>query len=227
MTKSDLEVQTFQQMIEGKLTWRQMLRLGLRSCFDPFKMIIMFLPGPIGYKLRQICYQDKFKHYGRYSLIDIGVIITGPKNISLGEYTWIDSYVRLDAILGEISIGKRIHIAQGCILVGGGGVRLEDYVGLSPGVKIFSNSEAPKEGKRMSGPMIPERYKAFDRAPVIIKKDAFLGSNVVVLPGVTIGEGAVVGANSVVNRDIPDYSIAVGIPARVIKKRDKVTVPDI
>jgi galactoside O-acetyltransferase len=190
-------------------------------------MILIYMPGPVGYKLRQIYYKRKLKSLGKNSLIDVGVLITGAENISIGDYTWIDSFVRLEGVLGEIKIGRRVHIAANCILGGGGGLDLQDYVGLSPGVKIFTNSETPLDGKRMSGPMIPWRYKAFVRKPVTIEKDAFLGTNVVVLPGVRIGEGAVVGANSVVNKDIPPWTIAVGMPARVIGERDKVTVPDI
>ena len=57
--------------------------------------------------------------------------------------------------------------------------------------------------------------------PVLVKKGAWLGQNVVVCPGVTIGSGAVIGANSVVTRDIPDYSVAVGAPAQVVKTMER------
>jgi acetyltransferase-like isoleucine patch superfamily enzyme len=60
-------------------------------------------------------------------------------------------------------------------------------------------------------------------APVSIGRNAWLGQNVVVLPGVTIGEHCVIGANSVVNSSIPDFSVAVGAPARVIKRYNKET----
>jgi acetyltransferase-like isoleucine patch superfamily enzyme len=56
--------------------------------------------------------------------------------------------------------------------------------------------------------------------PVLIKRGAWLGQNVVVCPGVTIGRGAVVGANSVVNQDLPDHCVAAGAPARVLKLID-------
>jgi len=125
------------------------------------------------------------------------------------------------------NIGKRVHIAQGCILVDGDVLILEDYVGLSPGVKIFTNSESPRDGNTMSGPIIPERYEAFIRVPVVVRKDAFLSTNAVVLPGVTIGEGAVVGANAVEKKGILSYCIAAGAPTQVIGKRDKVVIPDI
>ena len=61
---------------------------------------------------------------------------------------------------------------------------------------------------------------------VHIKKDAFLGTNSVVLPGVTIGEGAIVGANSLVRESVPDYAIAVGVPTKIVGTRSKINVPD-
>jgi acetyltransferase-like isoleucine patch superfamily enzyme len=65
------------------------------------------------------------------------------------------------------------------------------------------------------------------RKPVIIKKDVFIGAGCLILPGVKIGEGAVVGACSMVNRDIPPWKVAVGAPAKPIKDRPKINVPDI
>lgn len=229
MSQSEFQLKLFEEMLEGKKMpfWRG-VRLGLTSLFvDPFKMTLTYMPGPVGYLLRQLYYRRVFRHYGENTLIDVGVVTTGAENISIGDYVWIDTYVRLDAMFGEIRIGRRVHVAHNCTLVGGGGLILEDYCGLSPGVKIFTNSEAPVDGKRMSGPMIPERYKAFIREPVTIGRDAFLGANVVVLPGVTVGDGAVVGANAVVNKDIPPWTIAVGAPAKVVAERAPVTAPDI
>ena len=228
MKRTQLELDLFEMMLEGKqLPFLPALRLAGNSFFDPLRMILIYMPGPIGYKLRQLYYGSKCKSLGKNALIDVGVIISGPENISIGEYTWIDSFVRLEGVLGEIKIGRRVHIASGSILSGGGGLEVQDYVGIGAGAKIYTNSEAPVNGKRMSGPMIPWRYKGFVRKPVIIEKDAVVGANSVVLPGVRIGEGAVVGANSLVTRDIPAWSIAIGVPARIAGQRDKVTVPDI
>ena len=56
-------------------------------------------------------------------------------------------------------------------------------------------------------------------APVVIRRDADIGVGAIILPGVTIGVGAQVGAGAVVSRDVPDYSIAAGVPARVLKTR--------
>ena len=64
----------------------------------------------------------------------------------------------------------------------------------------------------------PQKRILFAKGTVIIKKNAWLGEGVAVMPGVTIGENSVIGANAVVTKDIPDNSIAVGIPAKVIKQ---------
>jgi acetyltransferase-like isoleucine patch superfamily enzyme len=227
MKKSEIQKKLFEEFIEGRFPVTLAARLAFSSIGDIYLSIIRNLQGPFGLKLRQMYWKNKFKYMGKNVLLDTELIISGAENISISEYTWIDSSCRLDAILGDISIGKRVHIAHGSILSGGGGLIIEDYVGLSAGAKIYSHTEVPREGKRMSGPMIPWRYKAFISEPVILKKDSFIGANAVVLPGVTIGEGAVVGANSLVTKSIPDYKIAIGIPAKVIGRRSRVTQPDL
>ena len=152
----------------------------------------------------------------------------GGRNISIGEYTWIDSYTTINALFGSVSIGKRVHIGPFTVIgTGKEGLVIKDYVGIGSGCKIYGHSEIHKDGKRMSGPMIPWRYKSFFSGRVVLEKDSVLGANCVVLPGVTIGEGAVVCPGSIVTKDIPPWVIAAGVPTKFIGKRDKVTVPDI
>lgn len=201
------------------------LKSTLRETF--FWFINRVVPGPVGIKLRNLIYGALFKNMGRNCLLDYGVRIEGPENISISEFVWIDRYVDLYARLGSIKIGKRVHVGTYTLISGGGGVDIGDYVGISHGVKIFSHSEAPVDGKRMSGPMIPDEFEGQVVAPVKIEKDAFLGANAIVLPGVTIGEGAVVAANSLVVKDVEPYTIVMGVPARPVGKRNKVTAPDI
>jgi len=216
-------------MLEGKsMTVGSMFGIGLIALLDPFRLLMTYMPGPAGYALRRIIYRLKFKKLGGNCIFDVGLRIDRPDNISIGEYTWIDAYTTLGALFGTITIGKRIHISPFCVInAGPEGIEIHDYVGLSAGCHVYGHTEIPKDGKRMSGPMIPWRHKAFENGKVIIEKDSFLGAYSIVLPGVTIGEGAVIGANSLVNKEIPPWSIAVGCPAKVIGKRDKVTAPDI
>lgn len=195
--------------------------------FDSFLMtFVTYLTGKPGNVLRHYVYRKKLKHLGKGSIIDQGAIITEPRNVSIGDYSWIDKNV---IILGGkgVNIGRRVHIAQNCLIQGVGTVKIGDYAGLSSYCKIYSATESYEGGKRMSGPMVPIEQRNVKAAPVVIEKDAFLGVGTVVLPGVKIGEGAVIGACSLVLNDIPPWTIAVGAPAKPIKQRPKVNLPDI
>jgi len=196
-----------------------------KALISPIEMLITYLPGPAGYLLRRAYYSKRLKYLGKGVLIDIGVIIRDPGSVAVHDYTWIDRYVSIEGLRG-VTIGRRVHIAPYSLIQGGGKVYIGDYVGISSFCRIYSSTEHYEGGKRMSGPMVPPEHRAVKRAPVIIERDAFLGVGVTVLPGVRIGEGAVIGAHALVIRDIPPWTIAVGIPARPIKKRPRVKVPE-
>lgn len=227
--ESNLEAKAFVAMRDGKrLPASLMIRLGFRSIFrDPFLHIIRGYPGAVGLKIRQLYYRKKLKHMGKCVILDEGVRIEGPENISISDFVWVDKNTRLSAPWGLIDIGRRVHIAENVIISGGGHVFVGDYAAIARGASIYSHSEAVIGGKRLSGPMIPEYQKGMKTAPVKILKDALIGVNAVILPGVTIGEGAIVGANSMVNKDVKDWEIVFGTPAQVVARRPKVTVEDI
>lgn len=224
----DRQLRAFAEMIEGQsMRPSDCVRFGFDALFDPARLFVNYLPGGAGMLLRRLVYSWRLKQLGRNVLIDVGVSVTGAGNISIGDYTWIDSGVTLTSAIGTMTIGKRVHIAPGAILASSCRLEVHDYVGIAAGAKIYAGSEVPKDGKRMSGPMIPERFKAFRRDPVILQKDSFLGANAVVLPGVTVGEGAVVGANSLVTKDVAPWTIVMGSPAKEIRRRAPVTVPEL
>ncbi len=116
----------------------------------------------------------------------------------------------------EVDYGTYCHIGKGCFinhnayLMDGGGIWVGDNTFIGPSCGLYTASH----------PLLPsERNRGLEKAgPIHIASDCWLGSSVVVLPGVTIGEGAVIGAGSVVTKDIPPYVIAVGNPARVLRK---------
>ena len=227
MQKYQLEYDAFQRYIRGKpLRFTQFIVLSLKSLLMLFEGLLRYIPGGIGFKLRYFYYKPLLKHLGRNVLIEVGVHLNGAANISIGDYTWIDAYCRIDAHLGEVSIGKRVHMASFSIIGARAPVIIEDFAGISAAVKIYSNSEHPAEGKRMSGPMIPEEFKAFKSAPVIMRKDSFVGANSVLLPGAELGEGCVVGANCMVTSKLAPWSIYTCMPPRLVGKREAVRVPD-
>jgi acetyltransferase-like isoleucine patch superfamily enzyme len=227
--KRNHQKEAFERMLEGKgFTAGQLLRLSVGAIKEPFLTILNHLNGPAGYALRRLYYKSNMRSVGKNCIFDVGLKILNPSEISIGEYTWIDRYSSLFATFGEIKIGKRIHISPYSVISPGEmGLELEDYVGISTGCHVYGHTQAPVNNMRMSGPMVPERYKAVKEGKVRMLKDSFLGAYTIVLPGVTIGEGAVIGAHSIVNRDIPDWSIAAGCPAKVIGQRDKLDLPEL
>lgn len=122
-------------------------------------------------------------------------------------------------------IGNYIHISTQCVVSGGGVFIAEDFVGLSAGVRIITGSE-DLSGKGLTNPTAPERFRNFYRSYVVLKKHSFLATNVIVHPGVTIGEGAVVASGSVVTKDLDAWGIYAGTPARRVKDRAKEKVLD-
>ena len=224
----NLEYQAFSKFIRGeRIPVTYLIVLTLKSILALLEMCIRYIPGGFGYTIRYLYYKIMLKKMGKNVLIDVGVFLNGTKNISIGDYVWIDTGCRIEAILGEVKIGKRVHIAPYAIIAAREPVIIHDYVGIGAGAKIYANSERPFGGKRMSGPMIPEEYKAYYSKKIVLEKDSCLGTGGVLLPGAYIGEGAVVGANTVVKKKINPYNIVAGSPPRVIGKRDKVTVPEL
>jgi acetyltransferase-like isoleucine patch superfamily enzyme len=229
--ENDLALKAFLEFREtGRISLRYSIPLGLRALLTDVPVaVIRSWPGPVGMKLRQLYYGARFGDMGKNVLIGANVETTMPKRIRVSDYVFIDHHVTLDAMLGEIVIGRRIHIAPYAIIAGAGGVYLDDYAAVGAFARIYSHSEAPIDGKRMSGPMIPESMKGMITAPVRLGKDALVGTGAVLLPGVTLGEGAIVGANSLVpaRTTIPPWQIYAGVPAKLAGLRNKVTVPDI
>ncbi len=114
---------------------------------------------------------------------------------------------------GVVSIGKNCQFSDGVIICADAPIFIGDDA-------IFGFRSSVVSGNhRFSDISKPIREQGGEGKPVRIGRDVWIGSDAKILPGVTIGDGAVVGANAVVTRDIPPYSVAVGVPARLVKSR--------
>jgi acetyltransferase-like isoleucine patch superfamily enzyme len=114
---------------------------------------------------------------------------------------------------GNIQLGSRIYIGRDCVLASDAGIVIGDNTMLAEFVSIIdSDHDTVKNG-------IPIRDQELIPRPVTIGADVWVGRGCAVLKGISIGEGAVVGANSVVTKDIPPFSVAYGCPARVVRYR--------
>lgn len=162
-------------------------------------------------------YSLPFRSIGEDVIIWPLAKIIAPEVISIGDSVIIDDFTLL---MGgaDTSIGSFVHIACHTSIVGGGKFEMEDFSGLSGGVRIYTGSE-DYTGNFLTNPTVPEPYRVLERSFVHLKKHAIVGSNSVILPGVTIGEGAAIGANSMVIRDCEPWTIYFGTPAKPHRRR--------
>lgn len=127
------------------------------------------------------------------SIIDESITIFPPFYVNYGKNT---------------KIGKNVFINFDCTILDLGGVTIEDNVLIAPKVNLLSEGHPVSSHERQS--LVP--------GSIHIKKNAWIGAGATILPGVTIGENAIVAAGAVVSKDVPDNTIVGGIPAKVIKE---------
>lgn len=146
-------------------------------------------PGKLGDKIRQRTFGSVLKNLGTNVVLQHGIRLVCPESIS---------------------IGSNCNFARNVFITGGGGVTIGDWVGIGPDAKIWSINH------RFSNPDQPWLLQGHELKPVVIEDDVWLGANVFVAPGVTIGRGAIISACSVVNKNVPPFALFSGNPGRVV-----------
>jgi acetyltransferase-like isoleucine patch superfamily enzyme len=155
-----------------------------------------------------------FRHLGKDVVFEPGVLVFHPENIEVHDRVYVGHYAILKGYYkNQMVIGAGTWIGQQCFFHSAGGLTIGQNVGLGPGVKIITSFHADE------GIEIPILHSRVEFAPVIIEDDADIGVGATIMPGVTIGKGVQVGAGAVVTQTLPPYTIAVGIPARVLRTR--------
>lgn len=107
----------------------------------------------------------------------------------------------------NITIGKNVFVNHACTFMDRGGITIEDDVLIGPKVNLITTNH----------PLNPNERRATISHPIVIKKGAWIGVGVTILPGVTIGENSIVAAGAVVSKNVPDNCIVGGIPAKILK----------
>lgn len=235
-----------EQLHDGKLSVLQrycLKVLGTRSfsalfLYETVTLLFAGIPGSLGYALRRLGYRFLFKRAGAGLILGKGLTLRHPAKISFGQRVAIDDYVMLDASgvqEGGIEIGDDVIISRNCVIQGktgpvrignradiGSNVVMASVSGITIGDAVLIAGNCYLGGGRyfLTHPDQPVMDQGcFSRGPVCIGDGSWLGAGAIVLDGVSIGKGCVVGAGSVVTRDLPDYSIAVGLPAEVVQVR--------
>ncbi len=163
----------------------------------------------------------------RARLFRFPIIIRGRKYIDFGYSLTTGVGCRFDCFPGNESskkklvFGRDVQINDYVHIVAMDNVKIGDNVLMASHVFISDNSHGSYKGdERDTSPMIPPTERKYATAPVVIGNNTWIGEGVIIMPGVTVGEGCVIGAHSIVSKDIPDYTIAVGSPANIIKRFD-------
>jgi acetyltransferase-like isoleucine patch superfamily enzyme len=201
-----------------------------------------WVPGALGLVLRRIAYPLLLGSVGRNVVFGQGTVLRHPAKIRIGSDVVVDDLVVLDA-KGEtnrgITIGNGVFLGRGTILsCKDGDIALGDHVNIGFHSEIFSGSSVTvgAHGLFAAYTYLVGGGHEFERTGVAVVdqprpsrgitlgENVWLGAGAIVLDGVTVGRDVVVGAGAVVTEDLPDGAVAVGVPARVVRRRGAGTI---
>lgn len=205
--------------------------------YELITLLVSWLPGALGLVLRSKLYPLLLGRVGRNVTFGINVVLRHPKKIRLGDNVVIDDNVVLDAKGQDnngITIGDGVFVGRNTILsCKNGDIILDDNANLGFNCEIFSASRV-RIGKNIlmaayvylvggthhfDRTDIPILYQERSSQGIEVDDNAWIGAHAVIFDGVRIGKECIIGAGAVVNRDIPDWQIAIGAPAKVLKDR--------
>ncbi len=161
--------------------------------------------------------RDALAACGTGVVFEPGALVFHPENVELGDNVYVGHYAILKGYYTNLlRIGADSWIGQQAFLHAAGGITIGCRVGVGPGVKIItSRHELPADGPSgLGGEAIMDQPLAF--GPVVLEDGCDIGVGAIILPGVTIGARAQVGAGAVVTRDVAAESVVAGVPARPI-----------
>ena len=152
-------------------------------------------------------------------IVHASCVLVHPEGLRLGNNVRVDPFCIISAT-GGVEIGNFVHVGAYTSISGGAGIAIGSYCGISYGVRIFTVTE-DLSGRFMTNPTIPAGFRRVKSGPVRMEQHSGLCAGVLVLPGVTIGEGAMVGAASLVRKDVTPWEMWFGVPAKRISRRRK------
>jgi len=153
-----------------------------------------------------------YQHRGKHSVIHRSVRMDTPpyRKFSLGDYSVIESFACINNAVGDVIIGNYTRIGLHNTIIGP--VTIGHHVNLAQGITVTALNH------KFENPDIRIDEQGISTKPVIIGNDIWVGTNAVILPGVTIGDHSVIAAGAIVTKDVPPHSLVAGVPAKVIKQ---------
>ena len=160
-----------------------------------------------------------FASLGEHVLIHPTCVLVGCGRMRIGSHVRIDPFCVITMSV-ELVIGDRVHISAHASLLGAGGITIGDYAFISHGTRVLSSSD-DFSGPSICGPLVPPEWRHVVTAPIQVARHGVLGANSVILPGGGLGEGATVGALSLVKAVLEPWTVNAGVPTRVVGRRDR------
>lgn len=172
--------------------------------------------------------------------IDLRHPVAGRKYVQIGKDSLVDATLVFETETGRINIGER-SVVGGSTFISRSNITIGNDVTIAAGSFFYDhdshsvyweyrqndNTQEIKDIKEHGDSILNKDWEHVCTAPITIKDKAWIGINTIILKGVTIGEGAVVGAGSVVTKDVPDWCVAAGNPAKVVKKIRPISGEDV
>jgi dTDP-4-amino-4,6-dideoxy-D-glucose acyltransferase len=159
-----------------------------------------------------------FAAVGREMRVSRRAVFFAPGRISLGDYTRVDAFCILSAGPPGLRVGRNVHISAYTAILGREAVVIGDFATISVRCTILSSND-DYSGATMGNATVPAIYRGAVDAPVRVHPHAMIGVGSILLPGITVGESACVGAASLVKADVAPFDVVAGVPARIIGRR--------
>jgi acetyltransferase-like isoleucine patch superfamily enzyme len=159
----------------------------------------------------------RFAHVGEEVQVFENALVLKPETISIGDGSRIDDFCRLEG--GELlQIGRNVHVSSFSSVIGGGTCLIGDMADVAHGARVITGSDQPDAAMSTMSPM---EWRHVELSTIVIDHLAFLANNAVMLPGTSLGVGAIAAAGSVVTKPVPPWGIWSGVPARPLRVRDR------
>ena len=169
------------------------------------------------YLAREALSSMPFKSMGHDVMIHERVTLVGIENISIGSHVRIDPEVILLAT-GPLTIGCYTHIAAGVFIAAKAGFEMKNFANIAHGARIYTIND-DYSGEHLMGPTIPVELLNLRHGAVVMEEHTITGAGAIVLPGVTLAEGSVLGALSLIGTSTEPWMMYGGVPAKPIKER--------
>ena len=205
-------------------TWEWDFAAHLRCSHSPSELLALYSryrseEGSFESQLRRVIFRAMCRTVGHALQVGPGIVMKHPETMELGDAVFIGAQTMIQGRYdGTCRIGNHVWIGPHAYF-DARDLILEDYVGWGPGAKVLGSTHI---GLPVDVPIIRTDLEI---RPVLVQEGADVGTGAILLPGVRIGKGSIIGAGAVVTRDVPEFAIFAGVPARFVRWRNRAQFP--